>query len=184
MRSRRAAPAVAAVLAAGLALSGCTASGTTVGALAKTAGWRDGAADGTRLLDGWSAQLELAYDATTAGALWDSVVRDGLPDASGRPERAGRYGDLADVDFATQVVGLWSAGESGSCPEWLASVTTSGAGEVSVRTGHDGDTCTADYVFYSEVVVLDRSAVPPADALPATATMNGSATAGVLAFGG
>ncbi len=95
----------AALLATTLALSGCAPSGSAVGALAKATGWPDGVGNGTQLPNDWYAQLEVAYDSTTARALWDSVAADHLPAATGRPEHVGRYGDLADLDFTTQVVG-------------------------------------------------------------------------------
>lgn len=170
MPHRRSLATLGTALAMGLLLAACGGGGPGIPALLKTAGWRDGAADGAQLPDGWYAQLELAYDASTAAALWRSI------------DDAGPGGALADVDFTTQVVGLWSSGESGTCPEWLDSIATNGAGEVRVGTWVDGSTCTADYRYYSEIVVLDRTDVPSADALPMTAVLNGSGTAGVLAF--
>lgn len=168
MPRRRTLAATAATLVACLHLAACGAGGPGIPALLKTAGWPDGAGNGTSLPDGWYARLELAYDATTAQALWRSI------DGSG-PGAA-----LDDVDFTDHVVGLWSSGESGTCPEWLDSVSTNGPGEVRVGTWVDGSTCTADYQYYSELVLLDRSAVPPPDALPADAVLNGSSTAGVV----
>jgi hypothetical protein len=147
-------------------LAGCgSGDDAAVTTLAKVDGWRDGLDDASIPA---FAVLELAYDDADARALWDAAVPDGLPAASGDPVGVGIYGDLAEVDLTTHVVGLWSSGQSGSCPNWLDSVETRD-GEVALVAVEDlqgGDACTDDYNAYSQVVVLARNQVPPADALP------------------
>ena len=34
----------------------------------------------------------------------------------------GAVGDLDDVDFARQVLVIWSSGESSGCPNWLQNI--------------------------------------------------------------
>jgi len=114
------------------------------------------------------ASLFVAYDSASAQRLWDDNVPAGLSRRDGDPVEDGLYGDLADVDFDEQVVGLWSAGESGSCPGWLANVRTREDGALILGRDEDtggNDGCTDDYNPYRTVVALDRDAVPIADAL-------------------
>ena len=164
---------VARALAGALALAllaacGQAADSAAVPTLAKLDGWRPGVDPAEIPGSAGFAVLELAYDEADARALWDATVPDGLPDASGSPAVAGIYGDLADLDLTTQVLGVWSSGQSGSCPGWLGSVDTSD-GEVAVVEVQDlqgGDGCTDDYNPYSQVVVLGRDQVPAAESLP------------------
>ena len=119
------------------------------------------------------ASLFIAYDSASAQRLWDDNVPAGLPHLEGDPLQQGLYGDLADVDFDDQVVGLWSAGESGSCPAWLAEVRTGTDGSLVVTEGLDTDgneTCTDDNNAYRAVVLIDRDAVPDAGALRSEGT--------------
>jgi hypothetical protein len=142
--------------------------GAAVVTLAKADGWRQGL-DATSIPgDAGFAVLELAYDDEAATALWDAAVPTGLPAASGDPDDAGLYGALDDVDLADHVVGLWSSGQSGSCPGQLASAEADGGTVrlVEVQDLQGGNGCTDDYRPYSQVVVLNRYQVPPQDALP------------------
>lgn len=93
---------------------------------------------------------------------------DDLPTATGDPTNAGLYGSLDDVDLTQQVVGLWSSGQSGSCPGWLTSMTTDGDSVqlVQAEDFRGGQACDDAYNPYSQVVVLDRDQVPTRDALP------------------
>ena len=150
-------------------LAACGSADTpAVPTLAKVDGWRSGFDTASIPGQAGFAVLELAYDEAAALALWDAAVPDGLPAASGNPADAGIYGDLADVDLATHVLGLWSSGQSGSCPGWLGSVDIRD-GEVAIVEVEDlqgADACTSDFNAYSQVVVLERDQVPPPEALP------------------
>jgi hypothetical protein len=130
--------------------------------LAKVDGWRDG------LNASNFAVLEIAFDAATATQAWRENVPMDLGDRSGDPVEAGEYGDLEDVDFEEQVVAVWSSGQSGSCPSWLAQVIVQQSGLLELkRGGSDPDEdCTADYRPYRMVVAIDRSHVPPEEELP------------------
>lgn len=112
--------------------------------------------------------LEIAYDEITAQRLWDEQVTGDLPETSGAPSEPGRYGDLSDVDLDTHVLALWSSGASGSCPTWLAGITTTDFG-VRVEldgAGGNGDMCTADDNPYRQVIAIPRDAAPDRAALP------------------
>lgn len=147
---------------------GALADGTAVVTLAKADGWREGLDPASMPGEAGYGVLELAYDEAAASALWSAAVPDDLPAATGDPVDAGRYGSLDDVDLAEQLLGLWSAGQSGSCPGRLASVATDGdvVRLVEVQDLQGGDGCTDDYRPYSQVVVLDREQVPAEDRLP------------------
>lgn len=73
-----------------------------------------------------------------------------------------------EADLAGHVVGLWSSGQSGSCPGWLGSVEVDEETVklVDVADLQGGGGCTDDFNPYSQVVVLDRAPVPPREALP------------------
>jgi hypothetical protein len=104
-----------------------------------------------------------------------------LPTASGDPTGAWVYGVPDDVDLADHVLGLWSSGQSGSCPGWLASVATDDE-TVRLLEAQDlqgGNGCTDDYNPYSQVVILDRDQVPTQDALP----VDGELTFAILTDG-
>lgn len=172
-------PVLGAVLALAAGCSSGTGSVGADGTLAKLDGWRDGMTHD----DVGFAVLELAYDDATARTLWDENVPDGLPQAEGNPLGAGVYGDLADVDFTEQVVGLYSSGQSGSCPAWVGDVTTDSDGVVTVTRAEDlqgGDGCTDDYNPFRVVIVIDRADVPSQDALgSARGTVDGNDVLGL-----
>ena len=174
------ASAVAGAVTLGL-LAACGSGGDAdaVPTLAKTDGWRSGLDTTSFPSQAGFAVLELAYDEAGALALWDAAVPDGLPAASGDPVDVGIYGDLADVDLTTHVVGLWSSGQSGSCPGWLdAARIEDGELWLVDADGGPGE-CTTDYNAYSQVVVLERDRVPPAGSLPVTARLTHAAMADV-----
>lgn len=165
-----------AVLAAGCALlmlgacqggPGASPPGaaSSVVPLAKVDGWR---AETDPQIDAFGV-LEVAYDQQTAEQLVADNVPTDLPHHTGDPTDPGRYGDLADVDLETQVVALWSSGQSGSCPGWIDDVRTADDGAVTVRraedSGPDG-ACTDDYRPYRLVVAVSRDDVPAAADLP------------------
>jgi nucleotide-binding universal stress UspA family protein len=135
--------------------------GGPVRPLAKASGWRD---DG--LLGDSSALVEIAYDRETAERAWDENVPEGLPEREGDPVEDGLYGTLDDVDFERQAVVVWSAGQSGSCPGWLADIETSGD-EVRAEHGSAGaGACTDDYNPYRMVLAVDLDRLPPPGDLP------------------
>lgn len=133
--------------------------------LAKVEGWRPGFDRTSIPSEDRFAALELAYDEASVGALWSAVVPEGLSAAAGVPRSFGIYGAVEDVDFDEHVVGLWSSGQSSSCPNWLGSVHRDQEKVALVGVAIRG-ICTADYAAYSQIVVLDRDQVPAREALP------------------
>lgn len=133
--------------------------------LAKAVGWRQNLGTGPPPF----AIVEIAYDEETANRVWEDNVPRGLRERSGDPERAGLYGDLDGVDFDTQVVVVWSSGESSSCPGWLAAIEVDAAGTVRVErddaSGPFG-ACTDDYNPYRTILAVDRERLPSRDTLP------------------
>jgi len=163
------------LLAAGCTTTAAVAPGATgnpvasrdqhVTTLAKVDGWRDGSAGGSP-----DATLEIAYDDAAARAMWAEVVDTDLPRATGDPTRPGVYGDLDDVDLDDHVIGLYSGGESGSCPRWVGEIGTR-SGTVAIVSDDaiaPDQLCTADFRRYRVVVAIDRDAVPPVGALGGT----------------
>ncbi|MEN0130551.1 MAG: hypothetical protein AAGC49_13990 [Brevundimonas sp.] len=121
--------------------------------------------------------LEVAYDEATARQMWDDVVDENLPKGSGDPTARAIYGNLDDVDFDSQVVALFSSGESSTCPSFLSGLSTEGTTIAATTTtpGADGP-CTADYHPYVQVVAVDKGDLPAAGELPgAKLTMDGTA---------
>jgi hypothetical protein len=133
--------------------------------LAKADGWRDGLVDH---FDGNEpfGLVEIAYDRATAERAWADNVPEALPERSARPEDPGRYGGLDDIDFASHALVVWSSGQSGSCPEWLADVRTRDDGGIEVRTRQRGGACTDDYNRYRMVLAVSLSRLPGVEALP------------------
>lgn len=150
----------------GLVVAGCGDPGSDVRTLAKVDGWLDRHAEAAT----FEPTLELAHDAATARALWEEAVPGDLARGREEPDAEGRYGAFDDVDLDTHVLGLWSSGQSGSCPEWLSEVASVDEGvavEVVVDRG-PGGACTADFNPYRQVVAIPRDAVPDPDELPAS----------------
>lgn len=130
--------------------------------LVKAHGWRES------LDRDWSALVEIAYDRATAATAWADNVPDDLPVADRDDAEPGVYASLADVDFAQQAVVVWSAGESGSCPQWLGDIRTDdGGGTIHLnRDTAGGPVCTEDYTPYRMLVAVDRDRLPHPDRLP------------------
>lgn len=161
MRGLRVSGALVGVL---LVAVGCSSGGAGAGGtLAKLDGWREGGTPGEPY-----AMLELAYDEQSARAMWDENVGDDLPTRSGLPVEPGRYGDLGDVDLATQVLAVYSSGQGGGCPRWLGDVRTDDERTVAITTVTDmqgGNGCNDDYNAYRVLVAIDRNDLPPRDAI-------------------
>lgn len=142
------------------------ANGPAVQPLAKTDDWRPGLAQ-----DLGFGVLEIAYDRETADRAWQENVPGDLPERDGQPAEPGRYGDLGSVDFDTHAIVVWSSGQSGSCPGWLADIRTGADGTVELETGVDmrgGNACTDDYQPYRMLLAVERDRLPGPDQLPVT----------------
>lgn len=145
-----------------LVAAGCSSDvGGSDATLAKMDGWHEERAGAPFAL------LEIAYGAEAARTMWDENVTADLPVREGKPREPGIYGDFRSVDFAEQVVALFSSGQSGSCPSWVRGIETDHDGTVAVTLAEDapGSDCTADYNPYRVLIVIDRDDVPTADAL-------------------
>lgn len=131
--------------------------------LAITSGWRD---DQLLGVDGY-ALLEIAHDRETGERAFADNVPEGLTPSEDGPPADGLHAGLDTVDWGREVVVVWSAGRSGSCPEWVDDVTWDGA-DLEVVTVAPGDLvgCTADYNAYRTVLAVPRDRVPPPEALP------------------
>lgn len=150
-------------------LIGCsdpTSGGAEVEPLSKADDWRDDLAETMdRTPHTWFGVLEIAYDEATAARAWGENVPSQLPRRDGEPTEPGVYGDLADVDFGREALVVWSAGQSGTCPGWLADISTDN-NAVQLKTARQGDFCTDDYHAYRMVLAVDRDRLPAASALP------------------
>ena len=148
-------------------------NGAAPSTLAKVDGWRQGLDRAAIPGEAGFAVLELAYDEAGARALWSAAVPEGLSATSGTPTSFGIYGVVEDVNLADHVVGLWSSGQSGSCPGWLGSVDSDRETVtlVQVEDPQGSDLCTDDYNAYSQIVVLNRDQVPPSETLPVDAQL-------------
>lgn len=142
--------------------------------LAKADGWRDDLRPNS---SGFASRpsgsfLEIAHDREAAERAWSENVPSGLPPREGMPEDPGLYGELSDVDFEWQAVVVWSSGESGTCPGWLADVNTrKGRVEVEERIAQEvtwvGDYgCTDDRRTYRMVLAVPRDKLPSRGDLP------------------
>ena len=131
--------------------------------LAKADGWRTALEGRTDAF----AILEIAWDPDTATQAWDDNVPADLEDAEPDGGTAGRYRELETVDFDEEALVVWTSGESGSCPGWLADVEAAGGGDVAVgRDSASVGVCTDDYNPYRMVVAVDRRRLPEPDDLP------------------
>ncbi len=132
--------------------------------LAKAEDWREGL---RRDDESWEALAEIAYDRAAAQRAWEANVPADLPRDPADPVQPGVFVTLADVDFAQEAVVVWSAGESGSCPEWVADLRTDADGTVHLDLDSaGGPACTADYNPYRMVLAVDRDRLPDPSALP------------------
>lgn len=130
--------------------------------LATVSGWRDG------LEVERNALLEIAYDEQTAQRLFDDNVPTDLDAGPDRePWQDGRHGELADVDLDTHVLAVWSAGRSGSCPEWVREISTHDDGVVVTTAVPTAGGCTDDLNYYRTIIAVERELLPPEDQLPA-----------------
>ena len=165
---RRSRPVAVALLTVGVVATGCggpTADGVTT--LVKAHGWSPSLDTEDERFGGYFAVLEIAYDEPTAAAAWEAVVPADLPAADGEPHQAGRYGGLEDVDFDEQVLAVYSSGQSGSCPGWLADVVVDdGTIELTRREHVPGNGCSDDYNPYRLVLAVDRDKLPPVGTPP------------------
>lgn len=122
--------------------------------LAKASGWRAE----LRPIGSPSAVLEIAPDKAAAERAWRENVPDTLADRTGVPDKPGVYRELSEVNFDEYALVVWSSGESGTCPEWIADLHTTDDGTVAVELGVTSSTgvCTDDYRPYRIVLALDR----------------------------
>ena len=183
-----------AVIGVGLAmLAGCGDDGAATGS------GDDGAATGSGVeplakVEGWLSDpgavdlpyglMEIADDVDTAERAWQENVPDGLGEGDAGVGEPGGYGSLDDVDFTRQAVVVWHAGESGSCPGWLADIVTE-EGAVTIEQGvhAPGDGCTDDYNPYRMVLAVDRDRLPEAGDLPTEdVTIDGIASGRLSAY--
>jgi hypothetical protein len=129
--------------------------------LAKADGWRDDVPG-----EGGFAIVEVAYDLETAERAWAENVPDELEERDDDlPAEPGVYGDLDDVDFDSQVVVVWSSGQSGSCPGWLADIRMEN-GTVHLERGATDQMCTDDFNPYRMLLAVDRDRLPAEEDLP------------------
>ncbi|MFW6296752.1 MAG: hypothetical protein ACOC04_06135 [Halothece sp.] len=63
---------------------------------------------------------------------------------------------------------VWSGGQSGICPGWLADIHWGEAGVLNIEEGQYSPSgiCTMDYNPYRMVLAIDRDQLPPAEELP------------------
>lgn len=136
-----------------------------VAPLAKVDAWRSD-------FEAFPALVEVAYDRPTAEQAWRENVPGGLPRRGGEPpHEEGVYADLADVDFDSHAVIVWSSGQSGfDCWGWLSDIQTQGSA-VKLTTDAAHDSCTDDYNAYSMVLAVERNRLPPQNVLPVTASL-------------
>ena len=135
--------------------------------LARAEGWRADQHD-----ERIDASLELAYDLETAERAW----LENAPDesvSSSSSTGPGLYGSLADVDFQTQAVVVWSSGDAGdACANWLANVHTrvsDGDASVHVEIGSNeprSGVCPAVLKHYRMILAVDRDRLPDPEHLP------------------
>ena len=136
-----------------------SADDSSVTVLAKAEGWRDS------LDETGGAVFEVAPDSDRAEQLWDENVPDDAEQVDD-PGEVGRHADLQEVNFDTQLVAVWSFGESGSCPEWVETVTRAEDGVTVETTRSDEQPCTDDFHPYRMVLAIDRDLLPEPDTLP------------------
>ncbi len=147
-----------------LSAGGPTTEGVTV--LAKADGWRD-ALSTDESMGGYYAIAEVAYDEESARTAWRDAVPADLPEREGEPRESGRYGDVEAIDFDRQVLVVYSSGQSGACPGWLADIAVDDGTVEFIEGRHmPGDGCTDDYNAYRLVLAVDRDRLPPSGDLP------------------
>jgi hypothetical protein len=129
--------------------------------LATVSGWRED------IEHAGAGVLEITEDREQGERAHADNVPDGLEPGDGEdPSRDGRHADLDTVDWDTEVIVVWSAGRSGSCPEWVEHVeVVDGAVEVRTATAAQG-ACTDDYNPYRAVLAVDAGLLPDTTDLP------------------
>jgi len=146
--------------------------------LAKADRWRPALEQELGRSDPWPyAVLEIAYSAHAARLAWQQNLPPGQTRRTGLPSLPGMYGSLDDVDMTTQAVVVFSSGQSGSCPDWLADVQVQSSGSVKLTTdaGTHKQPCRMDYREYRLVLAVDRAKLPQETQLPIrSAILNGS----------
>lgn len=132
--------------------------------LAKASGWRAE----LRPIGSPYAVLEIAPDKAAAERAWRENVPDTLPGRTGVPDKPGVYRELSEVNFDEYALVVWSSGESGTCPEWIADLYTTDDGTVAVELGATSSTgvCTRDYRAYRMMLAVDRDRLPDRTDLP------------------
>jgi hypothetical protein len=132
----------------------------TVRTLATVPGWRD---ERPAVADG---ALEIAYDRRTGERAFAENVPDDLPTDVRHVAEDGLHAGLDTVDWDREVLVVWSAGRSGSCPVWVEDVRTEG-GRVEVSTVSPSQgACTSDFNPYRAVLAVARDRVPAEAELP------------------
>lgn len=131
-------------------------------------------------VDGWSPTavaafgddqpfgvVEIAPDRQSAEDAWRELVSEDLARQSGEPREPGLYGSLEDVDFGSHAVVVWSSGESGACPGWIADIYV-GRATVHIETDEHapGNACSSDYNSYAMLVAVPRHQLPDPSLLP------------------
>jgi hypothetical protein len=128
--------------------------------LATVPGWRGelpGMADGA---------LEIAYDRETGERAFTENVPDDLPTGARDVADDGLHAELDTVDWDREVLVVWSAGRSGTCPVRVEDLRTAG-GRIEVETASSSQgSCTADFNPYRAVLAVARDRVPPPGDLP------------------
>lgn len=128
--------------------------------LATVPGWREelpGVADGT---------LEIAYDRDTAERAFAENVPDDLLTDARHVAEDGLHAGLETVDWEREVLVVWSAGRSGSCPVWVEDLRSDG-GRIALDIASPSQgTCTMDFNPYRAVLAVARDRLPPAADLP------------------
>ena len=97
-----------------------------------------------------------------------------LPERSGQPREVGRYGTLGDLTLGEQALVVYSSGQSGSCPGWVADLSHDRDVLVVRETEHvAGDGCNDSFAPYHLVLAVDRDKLPAAGDLPLRTARNG-----------
>lgn len=117
---------------------------------------------------------EIILDRDAAEAAWRELGAHTMEPRSGEPRDAGVYGALDDVDFDSHAVVVWSSGQSGSCPGWLAGIEAADdVVEIQTDEYSPDSGCTDDYNPYAMLVAVPRSRLPEVSLLPMEAIVDG-----------
>jgi hypothetical protein len=128
--------------------------------------------------------LEIAYDRDTGERAFAENVPDDLPTDARHVAEDGLHAELDTVDWDREVLVVWSAGRSGSCPVWVEDLRTEG-GRVEVSTASPSQgACTMDFNPYRAVLAVARDRVPPREDLPVPIDSGGDIEAVAYPAGG